>query len=54
MIILMDHFASVVSDFEKFDDVHSPQDEQMVITNITMIIFYIIIGSLIINEKIVY
>lgn len=30
MIILMDHFASVISDFEKFDDVHSAQDEQMV------------------------
>lgn len=30
MTILMDHFASVISDFEKFDDVHSPQDEQMV------------------------
>ncbi|XP_026807089.1 E3 ubiquitin-protein ligase UBR4 isoform X1 [Rhopalosiphum maidis] len=29
MIILMDHFASVISDFEKFDDVHSAQDEQM-------------------------
>jgi len=27
----MDHFASVISDFEKFDDVHSAQDEQMVI-----------------------
>jgi len=26
----MDHFASVISDFEKFDDVHSAQDEQMV------------------------
>lgn len=30
MIILMDHFASVISDFEKFDDIHSAQDEQMV------------------------
>lgn len=32
MIILMDHFASVISDFEKFDDVHSAQDEQMVVS----------------------
>ncbi|VVC25973.1 Hypothetical protein CINCED_3A011321 [Cinara cedri] len=29
MIILMDHFASVISDFEKFDDVRSTQEEQM-------------------------
>lgn len=33
MIILMDHFASVISDFEKFDDVHSTQEEQMVTIN---------------------
>ncbi|XP_050533339.1 E3 ubiquitin-protein ligase UBR4 [Daktulosphaira vitifoliae] len=29
MMILMDHFSSVISDFEKFDDVHSAEDEQM-------------------------
>lgn len=37
MIILMDHFASVISDFEKFDDVHSAQDEQMVTIDINII-----------------
>jgi len=46
MIILMDHFASVISDFEKFDDVHSAQDEQMVVLLLITNIFNLKINNL--------